>query len=256
MDSYIKYSHEIARQAGEIMKEYFYQDIEIRLKEDQTPVTDADEKINRLVIDSVKDSFPAHGVLGEEEKYNTDAEYLWVTDPIDGTIPFTLGIPTNVFSIALVINGDPVLGIIYDPYLNRLYSAVKDHGAFVNDKLLITSSKTDLDLAYIGISTRKGSLKNNELYDIFSNKKSRLPKYFSTTYSLAQVAAGKFEGEVFSHNTPWDVAAAKIIIEEAGGVTSDMSGKPQKYNSEIYGFLAAGNKQLHDQMISIIKNSL
>lgn len=256
MTEELEFAKQLASQAGEIMKKYFFDGVNIQLKGNTTPVTIADEKINNLVISAVNNKYPNHGVLGEENSHNQGAKYLWVTDPIDGTIPFSLGIPTNVFSLALVIDGEPIIGVVYDPYMDRLYYARKGEGAYMNSKKLKTSDKSSLGQSLIDLSSRKGLFKSDAHYLKLCEVNARLPKYYSLVYGLMQVASGKFEGSIFGHRTAWDVAAAKIIIEEAGGYTSDVYGNNQKYNSDVNGFIAAGNKQLHDKLLDIIKNSL
>ena len=143
--TYLEIAKDIALKAGGIMKQYFSFETHKELKQDHTPVTLADTTINSLVIQELKKHFPNHGVLGEEESnYDENNEYIWVCDPIDGTIPFSIGMPTNVFSLALTHNGEVILGVIYDPYLDRMVWAEKGKGTFCNGKQIFVSKAENL----------------------------------------------------------------------------------------------------------------
>jgi myo-inositol-1(or 4)-monophosphatase len=255
MDEYLNFAKDLADQAGGIMRHYFRVGIEHTLKDDFTPVTIADEKINDLVIEQVKEHFPDHGVLGEEASFSTDAKDLWVVDPIDGTMPFTKGVPTNVFSLALVRDGQPILGVIFDPYMERMYSAVEGGGAFLNeDSIHVDGVKTIDNIDMVHASNR---LLNNLKYrEILEQKRVRIYDYGSTVYGLAMVASGQLSAMAHGGNFAWDVAAAKIIIEEAGGVTSDLRGNDQRYDGDVFGLIVASTPELHSELVKIYSNSL
>src|SRR5690606_7148188 len=112
MDEYLAFAKTLATEAGQIMRDHFVLGIDTEWKQDATPLTIADTSINQLVIDQVKQRFPTHGVLGEEASFGTDREYLWVVDPVDGTMPYSHGIPTSTFSLALVQNGQPIVAAV------------------------------------------------------------------------------------------------------------------------------------------------
>lgn len=123
-NEYLNFAKEMCSEAGKIMKKYFYQDSGISYKGDRTIVTLADKEINHILIEKVKEKFPNHSVDGEEEKFG-ESKYVWVCDPVDGTAMYARHIPVAVFSLALVIDGVPEVGVVYDPFLDNLYSAVK-----------------------------------------------------------------------------------------------------------------------------------
>src|SRR5882757_6693524 len=141
-DRYLQFAKQLAYDAGAIMKKYFGKQPAHEYKEDETIVTIADKEVNSLVIDRVKEAYPDHAVDGEEESFTNDTEYVWVCDPIDGTNPFAMELPVSVFSLALVIDGQPVVGVIYDPFCDKLYSAAIGNGAFVGDKPLSVSKQS------------------------------------------------------------------------------------------------------------------
>jgi fructose-1,6-bisphosphatase/inositol monophosphatase family enzyme len=256
MDEYLAFAKDLARQAGVIMLEHFKVGVEREMKSDATPVTIADKKINKLVIDSVASAFPGHSVLGEEE--NSDAnntEYIWVCDPIDGTIAYTLGIPTNLFSLALVHNGESILGILYDPYTERLYEATKSNGAYLNGSKIRVNSEVSppgfitLPFMQYGITDTAALAK-----DVISAG-FRCFSVCSVTYESMLVASGQTVATIFSGKTPWDIAAVKIIVEEAGGTVTDLYGNEQKYDQPIAGAIVSNGVQ-HNQLVALIKKHI
>ena len=125
MDDYLETAIALAHEAGRVMLDHFKMGVAADLKADSSPVTIADETINQIVIDWIRSKYPTHGVIGEEDSVDgSDSRFTWVCDPVDGTLPYTLGIPTNVFCLALVDDGEPVVAVIYDPYMDRMYTAV------------------------------------------------------------------------------------------------------------------------------------
>src|SRR3990167_6073867 len=138
--SYKDFAINLAYKAGERMRKDFTLGMKKEWKKDKTPVTVTDTVINRMVIDAIEKEYPSHSILGEEENKMKESEYVWVCDPIDGTVPFAHGFPIFAFSLALVKNGAPILGVIYDPMLDRLVYAEKGKGAFLNSKPIKVSS--------------------------------------------------------------------------------------------------------------------
>jgi myo-inositol-1(or 4)-monophosphatase len=255
MDEYLEFAKDLADEAGGIMRHYFRVGVEHTLKEDHSPVTIADEKINELVIEKVRKHFPSHGVLGEEASFSTDAEDLWVVDPIDGTIPFTKGVPTNAFSLALVRDGKPIVGVIFDPYMERMYSATEGGGAFVNEEAIRVDIAKNVEKIHMTQASSR-RLSNLRYLELLKQKRAKVFEYGSTVYELAMVASGQLSAMVHGGEFTWDVAAAKIIIEEAGGVTSDLRGNDQRYDGEVFGFIAASTPELHSELVKIYADSI
>ncbi|KXK26935.1 MAG: Inositol-1-monophosphatase [candidate division WS6 bacterium OLB20] len=149
---YLENAIEIARMAGTVMKELQSVEIHTDWKADGTPLTEADTRINRMVIEEISRRFPDHGVLGEEESSETDREFVWVCDPIDGTIPYSHGLTISTFSLALVRNGMPVTGVVFDPFQDRLYAAEKDAGTTANGVKVQVNNRTTLKDAVVSIN--------------------------------------------------------------------------------------------------------
>ena len=128
---YLEFAKEIAYEAGKIMLKYFNTKDISSYKGDKTIVTLADKEINTYLINRVKEKFPAHSVDGEEEQFGK-SDYVWVCDPVDGTAMYARNIPVAVFSLALVVNGESKVGVVYDVFTDTLYSAIKGAGAYNN----------------------------------------------------------------------------------------------------------------------------
>ena len=139
-NNYLEFAKEIAFEAGKIMKKYFYQDNGSSYKGDRTIVTLADKEINSYLIKRVKEQYPDHSVLGEEESFDKSSNYVWVCDPVDGTAMYARHIPIAVFSLALVIDGVSVVGVIYDPFTDNMYTAIKGEGAYRNEERITVNN--------------------------------------------------------------------------------------------------------------------
>jgi len=248
---YKEFAIKLAKQAGKIIKDNFTSNMKKEWKSDNTPVTETDLKINQLVIDAVKKHFPTHSIIAEEGSYKVDnSEYSWVCDPVDGTIPFSHGIPTCAFSLALVKNGAPILGVIYDPFIDRLFFAEKGKGAFLNNKKIHVSTTSDFDKSLIGLTAgKKDSL---EIFEKLTDLKARVVGHWSIVYPGMLVATGDLIATIGRKLSVWDVAALKIIVEEAGGKVTSLLGEEQRYDGEIKGCLIT-NGEVHNKIVETIK---
>ncbi|HSX09792.1 MAG TPA: inositol monophosphatase [Candidatus Saccharimonadales bacterium] len=256
MKSYKTFAIQLAKDAGNIMLKYFDVGIEKQWKKDKTPVTIADFAVNKLVIKEIQKQYPLHSIIGEEESALKKSEYVWVCDPLDGTMPFSTGIPTFAFSLALVHDGEPILGVIYDPVLKRMFVAEKGKGAYLNGEQIHVSKDKTFENKRIGLESSHVSVYNFDAFrTAMYNNKVRVFTVGSTAYESFFVARGEFIATLYSGNKEWDCAAMKIIIEEAGGKTSDLFGNEQRYDRRIKGFLGS-NGILHDQLIEIIAKTV
>lgn len=241
---YKDFAIDIAYKAGEIMRQNFQLGMKKEWKSDNSPVTETDMAINNLVIEEINKNFPDHNINAEEKSDNNRiSDYLWVCDPIDGTMPFTNGIPIFTFSLALVKNGEPILGVIYDPILNRLFFAEKNQGAFLNNQPIKVSEKQTLEKSTIDIvNFDNASWQIWELAEWLSKKWAIVYKLNCITYPSALVACGEFDATIFPHHTAHDIAAVKIIVEEAGGKVTDLFGNKQRYDKPIKGAIVSNDK--------------
>lgn len=257
MTNYLEFAKTLAREAGEVMRTHFLQS-ETDWKEDQTPLTIADTSINRMVIERVAQKFPGHSVLGEEESSKKDSPYAWVCDPVDGTLPYSHGLPIATFSLALCENGVSIVGVVYDPFMDRLFYASSGDGAYCNDRRLKVSSG-GLDRAVIDIEGLGGpaptpvvSLTNSFRDDLIERGVKPVQLWSSILPSVL-VASGQFTAVIMNGSTIQDGAAVKVIVEEAGGTVTDMYGNDQRYDELARGFIAS-NGAVHDELVALIRD--
>ncbi len=243
---------DIAREAGEIMLHYFHPgtDSGATEKPDGTPLTLADTEINSLVIRRITETF-GDQVIGEEE---STGEYgmgrRWVCDPICGTKAFIQGVPTAQFSLALVVDGKPVLGILHDPFSNTLLEARRGKGALRNGEILHVSGDTiSTGEIVIAVAT------DDPLYAAAERALAARGAHFGTydgaTHKMRLVATGKLAGCVQFEISAHDMVAAHVIIEEAGGKVTDTEGKPLDY-TKPFSRAVYSNGVVHEDLLSAI----
>lgn len=242
----------MAAEAGKIMKKYYRIDQGVEIKSDSTPVTIADKAVNDLLIERVKAEFSDCGVLGEEESWNEDREKLWVCDPIDGTVGYILHIPTSAFSLAFVVDGVVKAAVAYNPWVDELYSAVIGEGAFRNDQPIHVSSKDWGEHVHIAQSSGgKDPFRDKELVEELSAQKIYINSSPGIVYHGCLIADGSIEGRVFMYHTAHDIAAVKLIIEEAGGKVTDIDGNEQRYDRKLNGALMS-NGIIHEKILELV----
>ncbi len=251
LDQYLDFAKELALEAGGVMKRYFRShELGTTWKEDFTPITEADTQINKMVIERVKAEYPDFGILGEEESYKPERDLVWVVDPVDGTVPFAIGVPLSTFSIALVdrSDGQPLVGVIYDPFLDELFYASKGGGCYLNGKRLKTSQATDFKQEYFAISVSRMELINH-----LREERAHLVYIASGCYFGARVAAGQFLATVHNRDKSWDVAAKALLVAEAGGIVTNYDGEPIRCDENAEGIICAANKTIHAKLMKLIK---
>lgn len=234
-EEYLELAVRMAREAGKIHLTYFRGgDLAIRTKSNVSDVvTRADRESEALIVRMIAERFPDHAVLGEEGGTRGDAhgEWLWVVDPLDGTTNYSQGLPLFTVSIALQYRGETIVGVVYAPYLNELFTATKGGGAYLQyasrepERLRVGEKQT---LATSVIAT--GFPYDKDVNpDNNSDNVARIIPYVrdvrrlgSAAYDISCVAAGLLDGywELALHE--WDVCAAELILAEAGGVVCDL----------------------------------
>ena len=256
-EEYLKFAKEVAYKAGEIMLKYFKGDNGASYKFDQTIVTKADTEINEYLIKKVKETYPTHCVDGEEEQFGK-SNYVWVCDPVDGTAMYARHIPVAVFSLALVINGVSEIGVVYDPFTNILYSAIRGKGAYKNDEK-INVNNIELDDMKSVSNFDMWPEADYNLYD--SIKELGKKTYFVSVGSVIRgcmcVANGDFNLAIFpgTKHKNCDIAAAKVIVEEAGGKVTDLFGNEQRYDQDINGAVISNGK-VHSEVVEVLRKIL
>ena len=251
---YLEFAKQIAYEAGKIMLKYFNAKDISSYKGDKTIVTLADKEINTYLISRVKEKYPTHSVDGEEEQFGK-SDYVWVCDPVDGTAMYARHIPVAVFSLALVVNGVSQVGVVYDVFTDTLYSAIKGQGAYKNEEK-ITVNDFNLDDMRSVSNFDMWSNADYNLYDIIKTlgKKTYFVSIGSVIRGGMCVADGEFNMAIFpgTKRKNCDIAAVKVIVEEAGGKVTDIFGNEQRYDTDIKGAIVSNGK-IHNEVVEIIK---
>ena len=246
---------DVAHKAGEIMLEYFVKDQQEEYKSDGSPVTVADKLINSMVIKELSAKFPEYGIVGEEE---STSDYgmgtKWFCDPIDGTIAYTWRVPTSMFSLGLVVDGEPVLGVAYDPYLDRVYRGVKGQHSYCNDDILRVSDKP---LSEGIVATTADSIRISRgipYIQKLAETGTHLATYSSAVNKALHVAQGDFVGYIEEMVNGHDVAATQVIVEGAGGKITDLKGNKLDFSKPFKGAVVSNDK-VHNQLIKLLTDA-
>jgi len=244
---------DLAEKANRILLRYYSPaGISFSVKADSSRVTEADLEVNRMVIEEVEKNYPDFKVLAEEESNNTkDSKKLFVVDPLDGTLNFTLGSPLFCFSAAVVIDGKSVAGVISNPLAKRTLLAEEGKGTWLieENKKMLVSNKKDFDHALINCG-----YKETEFSALLHNLSARTPSLFAVCEYGSMVAIGSFQGAIYLSRCPHDIAGVKIIVEEAGGKVTDIYGEDQRYDKPLRGALIS-NGILHNELLALIDKS-
>ena len=219
-----------AKQAGDIIEKYFSLEPTMEFKDagQRDIVTIADKEAEKAIREVILKEFPHHGFWGEETgQTQMDKEYVWVVDPLDGTSNFALHIPLYAISIALTRNKEPILGVVYIPTTGELFSAEKNKGAYCNNKPIKVSQINTLSTATCSVEywSRDDLHRQEGLEDFvyFANHTKKIRYLSSTVFELCRVAKGSLDFCILDTKFI-DIAAAKLIIEEAGGTCCSTKG--------------------------------
>jgi histidinol-phosphatase len=241
---------EAARAAGEVALKYYRAGFDVTLKADHTPVTVADRQAEKIIEEILTNITPKYGFLGEEFGSRGPQERRWIIDPIDGTRNFVRRIPLWATLIALEEEGEVTVGVIHNPVTGELYSARKGGGARLNGAPIHVSTATDLresHLLHAGLDImRAGGHWEGFLRLVDATARQR---GFGDYYGYGLVAEGKAELYLEMDLKPWDLAACKIVVEEAGGRFTDFAGRPSIYT----GSALVSNGRVHDVALALLR---
>lgn len=247
----------IARRAGAVLLEGYGNVRHIQQKGVIDLVTEFDRRSEDVIVSFLQQEFPDHAILAEESGPNkTISEYQWVIDPIDGTTNFAHGIPMFAVSIALLKNSLPMVGVVYDPLRNEMFSAKFGQGATLNNRLIKVSSETDL---------RKAGLSTGFPYDLHTNPRNNFAEFARlqrraravrhlgcASLDCAWTAMGRLDGYWEFGVKPWDVGAGALIVREAGGCVTSTEGKEDFLSSDT---ILVSNGLLHEQMLRVLREA-
>ncbi len=247
-----------ARQAGALLAAHVGAPRVVQTKRSPIDlVTDVDRASELLIHHRLLKAFPDHGFYGEEHPALREAApYQWIVDPLDGTMNFVHGLPLFGVSIALTHRGAPVVGVIYDPMRRELFWAIRGRGAFANGRRLAVSKTPRLETALLstGFSStfRRDPHRSLAWFQAFESRSRAVRRIGSTVLSLAYLAAGRLDGFYEQSLGAWDMAAGLLLVEEAGGRTSDFAGGPTHLAE---GQLVASNRRIHREMLQILRST-
>lgn len=267
--AYVQYREaaiQMAKAAGHMIRERRGKELTVKEKQSHYDyVTEVDRTSERLIREQIAATFPDHQVLGEEEASDrpreaddllaraSSQEYMWIVDPLDGTVNFVQGLPGFTVSIALAHYGEIVVGVIYDPSSDELFWAEKNKGAFLNDVSMSVSEAKYLKDSMLGAGLPailpEGRQTVSRHINTLSNECLNIRMFGSGAIHLAYVAAGRFAGSWEMGLSVWDIAAGALLIQEAGGVITDINGQPYRLTD---GYIVASNGLIHDQLVDYL----
>lgn len=238
-------------EAGKVLLNNFGKVSHIKAKSDRNFVTDIDLKADEIITNKILSSFKNDNILSEEKPLpDFDSDYTWIIDPLDGTHNFIRNIDIFGVSVAVAFKEEVVAGVIYMPCSKELYTVQRGKGAFCNDKRINVSERDikNTTMIYDSSIRHKRDIMLKGLGDL-ADKVFNVRMFGSTARSLAFIAEGKAELEVEFNDEVWDYAAGLLLVEEAGGMASDLEGN--KWNIKTKGYIAS-NKIIYQEVLNIL----
>lgn len=247
----------LAMRAGEIQKTELGHVRDVEYKETDEVVTRVDRCCESVIVRGISERFPHHNIVTEESEYpQTDHAYRWYVDPLDGTTNYVHGYRHFSVSIGLEFDGEMVLGLVYDPMQDEIFSATQKGGAFLNGQRISVSETGRLDRSLLATGfpydVRRNQPNNMENFDHLSLASQAIRVDGSAALNLCYVAVGRFDGFWEMKLRPWDLAGGSLIVREAGGrVSNFQNGRFRIHSGEVL----ATNGLIHEQMVSILREA-
>jgi myo-inositol-1(or 4)-monophosphatase len=248
---------DLARQAGEIQHAAYGQDFYIGHKGRVDLVTEIDQRVEQFLIESIRARFPEHQIVAEESGgvRGADADHCWYIDPLDGTVNFAHGVPIFCVSIGFAYRGQVALAAIFDPMRGECFSAERGAGAWMNATPLRVADASDLVEALLvtgfPYDAWTSEMNNLDYFSRFMRHAQAVRRLGSAALDLCYVASGRLDGFWEIKLNSWDIAAGSLIVEEAGGLVTDMVGQPISLAAP--GSILAANPAIHAQMLEVIR---
>lgn len=252
-----------ARVGGEVLKKYFGKKSVISTKKGiGNIVTRADQEAEEIITSTIKRTFPEHAVLGEEgTKLKGKSSYLWSVDPLDGTLPYAQGLPWFSVCVGVLKENQPYIGVVYLPFglfgEEEVYFAMKGKGAFLNERRIAVNKKENLREAFIGFDfayTQREKRIREVLLKVAPKSRYTVTLGWASG-PLCFLALGLYDGYLHQNLEHWDIAAASLIVEEAGGRVTDLKGQTLEWEvGKKFDYLASNGK-LHKSIISLLRIS-
>jgi myo-inositol-1(or 4)-monophosphatase len=252
-------ARDAAKSAGLILLDCARTGFHIEHKNPINLVTDADHAAEQCVVDHIRRHHPDHRILAEERGGDAhgSSPFRWIIDPLDGTTNFAHGFPVYAVSIGVEYLNELLIGVVYDPTRNELFTAEAGGGAFLNGRSLAVSNTDTLNAALLvtgfAYDIRENANNNLDHFVRFTLNTQGVRRTGSAALDLCYVAAGRFDGFWEVKLSAWDMAAGVVILREAGGRITDLRGNPHSVNQPE---LVASNGRIHDEMLAVIREQL
>lgn len=259
LEQQLSFAVETAKAAGDLILSHYemFPSGSLRMKGLRDPVTAADVAAERLIVGAIRERWPGTAIFAEEETRDADNQGLtWYVDPIDGTVNFSQSHPFFAVSIALYDGDEPLVGVVHAPRLGETFAAAAGSGATLNGQPLAVSRKEALidSVLATGFAYKRHELADNNVaqFDHFVLRVRGMRRCGSAALDLAYTAAGRLDGYWEPHLNPFDVAAGALLVREAGGQVSDMSGAAHWLHG---GSIVAANPALHGEILDGLRTS-
>jgi len=254
----LEFAIQLAFESGRIQKKYFQKTLSIMHKGEINLVTNVDLECESRILELVREDFPDDEVISEEKTNVYEAgRNRWIVDPLDGTTNYAHGYPFFCTSIAYEVDGEIIVGVVYNPIMDELFLARKGEGSFFNGEKLGVSTIKEMKQALLvtGFPYDVATNPKNNLnhWSAFMTRAQALRRDGSAGLNLSYVAAGRFDAFWEVKLSPWDMAAGALIVREAGGIVTSLSGGAF---SLYEGGVLASNGLLHKQMLDVIREGL
>lgn len=249
-----------ARRAGDIIARAFDERVHLKVHEKTSRdfVTEVDERAEGIIIREIQKHYPGHGIVAEESKVriNAKAEVQWYIDPLDGTANFIHGYPHFAVSIAAWKGGRPLLAVIHDPIRNETFEAKNGNGAFLNRRRLRVSTTEQLSHAFFASGLPSYRKDQIDLFqrrmDLCMRRCDTYRRGGSAALDLAYVAAGRIDAYWEAGLCSWDIAAGYLLVQEAGGIATDLEGRSLELEK---GDILATNARLHTSFVRLLSEA-
>jgi myo-inositol-1(or 4)-monophosphatase len=254
-DRFLRLAIAAAKEAGRIQKAHYGKSYGIEYKGEIDPVTEVDKLCERAIVGMIADAFPEHDIFTEETPFKErGSAWKWIIDPIDGTSNYIHQYPCFCASLGLEVEGELVLGVVYNPLLDELFQTEKGQGCFLNGHRVTVALTRELDGSFLctgfPYDVRDHSDYYLKYFKAFISRSFALRRPGSAVLDLCYVAAGRFDGFWEMKLHPWDVAAASLMVTEAGGKVTDFAGNPYSIYSDQ---ILASNGLIHGQMLKVME---
>ncbi len=248
-------AREAAEAAGRMLRRGLDEAKDIAYKSAVDLVTNFDRLAQDVIVNRISTAYPQHAFLAEEGlRPSASAEFLWVIDPLDGTTNFAHGLPVFTVSIGLMHGGAPVLGVVFDPVREDMFTAAAGGGARLGDRPIRVSAVNDLERSLLATGfpydIRDSPVNNLDHFRNFCLRAQAVRRCGSAALDLAYLACGRFDGFWELKLKPWDVAAGALLVAEAGGRVSDLDGGDFRIDN---GETVASNGRIHESMLEVLK---